>query len=361
MGTPADYRIAGMNMHVRNKGKVAWGVMEESIPGSEPPVDPATEVNDQWYHVLMTGIGGIAIATVSAETASGASTYEFLEIYRPYAKHKIDVVKDGEHGKSKRVTVSGNLNGVLDEAEPYSDVLLYPLTIKAAKYSPFFLRERLMRETTMLIIDGIQVVEVKWYEQGVFKAIFTFIAIVVSCYLSACATTGALVTSMSAAASAFVAYAAMAILVGVVLTAILSFIDNPILAAIVVIVVAVATGQINADSYLKMATLAVEATGTYIQKKFVQEMIEMEEKMKEFRQNHHDLNEKMDEMMESAGMSSNVNKDYALMKMTMPPPGEKPADFLERALNTDYAIIPQDAGVAGKRVSALPNYSKYNN
>lgn len=320
--------------------------------------DTSSYGDDNFNFAGLTGSGMIAIAVVGEplKDAARTPTYEYIEVYQPFAKHHIDVLHDGEHGTSQSVIVRGGLQGINDEE--YSDVLIYPMTRNAVKYTPMFKRERLIRESMMLVIDGIQVVEIKWYEKTIFQVFFMVVAAVVGCLLTACTTTAALLSGSSAAWGALATYVATTIAAGLVVELIISMIDDPFLAALLVVFAAIAFGYYDTNNLVQMATLAVEATGTYMQKKMTQDLIELEEEMKEFMRNANKKMKELEDKMEEAGITSDTQNNFALNKMTMPPPGETPEDFFERVLNRDLAIIEQRPDL-DRRVSvsrALRNF-----
>ncbi len=377
VGKVSDYKPKDVIMHVKNKGKVSYGVSETySGTSKNTGVIDGVGLGDQinpWEKLKRdalfeeydpdfgngfdsldyTACGSICIATISADH-NGQPTYEFLEIYEPFAVHAIDVMYDGEHGTSQRVRVQGGLSGI--KGDEYSDVLLYPITAKSLKVVPIFKRERLIRETSVLIIDGIQVVEIKWYQKGIFKFFFMIVGAVVSCLFAGCVTLGALLAGNAAAWSALALYVFQAVAVGIGISMLLELIDNPLLAALVIIVAGMyGGGGFEGMDYTKMASLAIEATNTYIQKQFAQEMIELEEKAKEMRKKYREASEQMDAVMEEAGMRTDVDSDWILDKASMPPPGEMPKDFFARCLKREFAIIKQDNGNAAVLKTTLPN------
>ena len=296
----------------------------------------------------LSGSGMIAIAVISEPTPAGNPTYEFMEVYSPYAVHHIDVIHDGEHGTSQNVDVRGGLKGINDD--DYSDVLMYPMTKNAIKYTPMFKRERLLRESMILVIDGIQVVEVKWYQKGIFQVLFMVVAAVVGCLLTACTTVALLIAGNTAAWTALGTYVLTTVAAALVMKTVLSMIDNPLLAALMVVAGAILFGSIDTTNMMQMATLAVEATGTYVQKKAIQDMLKLKEEMKEFRRMANKKMRELDNKLEEAGVSLDVQDNFALNKMTMPPPGEAPEDFFERVLNRDLAIIEQRPDLDEKRM-----------
>ena len=231
--------------------------------------------------------------------------------------------------------------------------MIWPITKTTLRMVPIFKRERLMRESTSVIISGIHVTEVKWYEQGIWQVIITIVVVVVSCYLTACAGTAAY-SLAGASATVIIENIAIALVVGFGLEQVLGQIDDPFLAALLVVVIAVATGKISSGEYLKMATLAVEATGTYVQKKTTQELIEMKEKYDEFAKTMNDKIKELEDLMEEAGINNSTNTEFALNRMLLPPAGEHAEDFFARTTNTDFAIINQDDGIRGKSISKLP-------
>ena len=351
-GTSTPDTTKPVKMKVLPDNKVSFGISEGA------PAQPyGTGGLDDLKRIgIDIGTGGIYIA-VSAGTdpVSGQPTYEFIEVYRPYAEHHIDVKKDGEHGTAQTVVVKGGLRGLVTKPDEYSDVLLYPLTKNAVKYTPIFKRERLMRETTMLVIDGIQVIEIKWYEKGIFKVVFFIVAVIVSCWLAACTTLTLLAAGNAGAWGAIASLALTMAATSAVAMVIMELVDDPIIAALLIVALAIAGNWGEAMSNIQMLTLAVEATGTYMQKKAVQTMEALREEFEEFRRMANEKQKELEDMMDEAGMTSNVMTNFALMRMTMPPAGEHAEDFFQRTTNRDSSIIDQTPGIEGKRTSKLPH------
>lgn len=344
IGKMEDYRINNHKLKVNEKGKVGYLVLEDENdfpdPG-EPPTQPGR-----------TPIGGvptreginseIALAIKTGKTDDGRETFQILKLIGTRSSHYIDVIRDGDTGQSGAVVVEGSVVGYLD-AE-YSDVILFPITRTGVEATPIFKRERLMRETTIMIVSGIQVVEVEWWQKGVFKIVFFIAAVVVSCYISACSTIGA-----------YIATAGKLAITSLVIGKLLEEIENPFLAAIAVVVAAVITQDFKKLSLIDMAVLGVEATGTYLQKQIALEMVEKLEEFKESQKKLNEKNKELEENMEENGFDNVNNTEYILEKAIMPPLGELAEDFFERALKRDFSIIKQDEGVKDKLLANLPN------
>ena len=90
------------------------------------------------------------------DPTTGAPRYMEMRIYGIIARHTVNVMRDGEHGKSKSVSVVGGLTGIYTDDE-YSDVVVFPIIYEAAREVPFFRRERFLRESVIIIIDGVYV------------------------------------------------------------------------------------------------------------------------------------------------------------------------------------------------------------
>ena len=192
-----------------------------------------------WGNAFGSGVGGSGMIELRIQDTkdSGAGRPRYLEmrLYKPMAKHKVDVIRDGKHGKSGSVTVVGGLAGIngTDPKKPYSDALMYPVSYEAFRQVKIFKRERLMRETMMVRISAVQMEEVKWYQKGWFKVFMVIAGLVLAWF------TGG--QSIVAVLKALAVMAVMQILMAVI--------DNPILRAIIQIAMVFFSGYIMTGSF----------------------------------------------------------------------------------------------------------------
>ena len=301
------------------------------------------------------GIGIIAVA-VRAKMDDGSEGYEYIELHGPKCKHHIDTYHDPDNGRSASLSVNGSLRGFNDSN--YSDLILFPITENAIKATPIFKRERLLRETMMVVIASIQVTEIEWWQKGIFKVLLAVVGAVVGCLISAClgsAGFSALLAGSSAAWSALAIYVLKTVIISMVVSAVLSQIGSPILAAIFVFFMPMVLAGGLPANLLEMSVHLIEATNTYLQKKMTQEAIEMQEKMEELQRIINKKKEEMERLEKEAGMRTDVIKNYSLARMLETPPGEYPEAFFDRTLNRDLGIIQTRPDLDGTLEAKLPN------
>ncbi len=273
--------------------------------------------------------------------ASGRPRYLELRLYDAAAMHYVDVQRDGEHGKSGKVWIAGGLDNfyVEDDDAPYSDVLLFPLGVDAVDKVPLFKRERLLRESCMLIIGTIQMAEVKWYQQGWFQIVITVVALLLTAWFAPAGQV--LITVLKSAAVMAVLYVAS------------KAITNPLLLAIVSIA-AMVVGAYTPGAGLTMSlTMAVEAAGIVVQTKIAQDVIKLQKEIKEFKEMVNEKQKEIEKMQNEAGMSDH-NADWMLYVASLAPT-EDPEEFFDRALNTEMCnsdveyMVDVDARLPGTK------------
>ena len=255
---------------------------------------------------------------------NGDPTYLEMRFFNMTASHTIDVLYDGTENTAQTVTVEGSLAG-MDEID-YSDVVIFPITKDAVDLVPIFKRERLVRECTGIVIDGIQVVEIKWYEKGWFK-VFMFVVAVFLTWLTGGASMTLYLAIQQVVIATVIAYA---------VAALMSNIDSPILAAIIAVVIMIYTGNLDYSSFMDMAALAVEATGTYLQKKLANDMLKLQEEAEELKREMSEAKKKLEELEDEFGINKHTAKDWILWLASLPPI-EEASDWFDRVLNVDLA------------------------
>jgi len=267
--------------------------------------------------------------------ALGNPTYLEMRFWNMTAKHIVDVKRDGKYGRSFTVTVSGDLKDIDDD--DYSDVVVFPLSEDGVFEVPIFKRERLVRESLCIIIDGIAVTKVKWYQRGIFKVIMFIVAVIISFLIKD--PTFSLVKLVAAIQTAIVAT-----IIGAILQQLLLMIDSPILAAIVAVIAAVLLGNVDFTSFVDVAMLAVEATGTYLQKHFANKMLSLQEEYDAFKKEVNLKRKEMEALEERFGLNKHSDKDWILWLATLPPI-EEANDFFARTLNTNLNELNLDSKI----------------
>jgi len=220
-----------------------------------------------------------------------------------------------------------------DDGEGYTDVIVFPISKYSVDQMPIFMRERLARECLCLIVDGIAVQEIKWYQKGFFKVLMFIVSIAMAWW------SGGATMTISAVVTA-VLEVAIAMAVAHLLS---SVIDNPLLAALIVIVAALVFGDYSNMTLMDKVGLAVEATGTYLQKKMAQDMLKLAEEAKVFQEEVSEAKKEMNKLEEESGLNHYDSK-HILWLSTLPP-YEEAEDFFSRALNRDLNTIELDTKV----------------
>lgn len=258
----------------------------------------------------------------------GNPTYLEIRLYGLWASHNINVMRDGENGQAASVAVRGGLLVDMDDPE-YEDIIVFPISVYAVDNMPLFMRERLSRESLCLIVDGISVAEIKWYQQGWFKVFMFIVAVVLSVVTGG----GSLFVMQD------ILMAAIKIGVATLTASILmSAIDNPLFAAIAMVAFAFMTGNYSMSSFQDLSMLAVEATGTYLQKKMAQDMLKLQDEAKEFQEEMSEAKKEMTKIEEESGMNS-YQSDWLMWLIQNPPTDETADSWAERVLNTDHNTI----------------------
>ncbi len=314
-----------------------FGWKIEDPTQNDSPADPEylNSEYDEYYRGGLSDSTMLELRVQDKPDSAGNPTYLEMRFFNMSSTHTVDVKHDGEHGTSQEVIVQGSLVGITEYMVnfdgDYSDVIVFPLSYEGMMEVPIFRRERLVRESSGLIIDGIAVTEVKWYQKGFFKIVMFVVAVAIS-WLTAGAsfTMAALITA--------VGEALVATAIGAILQAVLAAIDSPFLAAIVTVVALVMFGNVDFTSFADMAMLMVEATGTYIQKHFANEMLSLQEEYEAFKEEVSDKKKEMDELEERFGLNKHSDKDLILWLATLPPV-EDAGDYFARTLNTDLNDI----------------------
>jgi len=222
-------------------------------------------------------------------------------------------------------TSSVDLCDIYDTAT-FINGLLVPLTFKAFKSVPIFKRDRLTKETLMIVVQGVAVSETPWYATLLFKIFMIVLIVVATIIFAPAGQVGAALLSlgMGMAASYALSYIA-------------KMVKSPLLMGIITF----AVGLImlgGAISMLDMISLAVEATGTYMNQKIMIKELEVRKKTREAEEHRNKLARDVKKLEDKFGLNKESNTKYLLYLASLPPV-EHPDDFFGRALNTNLNEI----------------------
>ena len=257
---------------------------------------------------------------------NGNPRYLEMRIYEPTAEHFVDVIRDGEFGQSGSVIIRGGIDGYSgsDPEKPYSDVLMWPISVKSVEEVKIFKRERLIRECSMFYVAAVNMQEVKWYQQGWFRIVIVIVILVVTYITSGAGTKG--VIAVLKAVSAIV-----------VLNVISSLIDNPLIVAVLKAIITIYTGYLDTNTLLQNAALLVEAAGVVVQGYVANEIIKLQEEMVAWRKQINEKEKEMEKMKREVGMDD-FDKEWILYISSLAPV-EDPEDFYDRVQNQDLNEI----------------------
>jgi hypothetical protein len=249
-----------------------------------------------------------------------------MRLYGLRAEHDVNVIRDGKHGKSGSAVVSGGLEGFYhvyneddDEDKPYSDVVMFPISIDSAKQVPIFRRERLVRECAIVRVASISIEETKWYQKGIFKVIMVIVSLVIA-YFYPPAGVSMLVSLLTTAAIMVVLYIASQV------------IDNPYLLALIQII-AIAYGGYSGGTLTVNPAMLVEAAGVVVNTAITIQMIELQAEIKEWQKMVNEKQEEYDKMKEEVGLDE-FNAEWMLYVAGLTP-SEEPEEFFERTLKSE--------------------------
>jgi len=244
--------------------------------------------------------------------------YLEMRLFGCRAREIVNVWKDSEFGRRGEVEIVGGVEGFHGGGNiVYSDVFVLPIKVDSTDMVPIFRRERLIRESLIIHLGAIRMQEVKWYERGIFQIIVVFISLVVAFYTAGGGSAGLVAVIETAVTT-------------LVLKMLIGLIDNPYLKALVT-VIAIAYGAVDGGTLASDMSLLVEATGVVLKAKLEMDMIELKEKVKEFRHELSEQQEEFDKMKEEVGQKE-ITSEWLLYIASLAPV-EYPDDFFERALN----------------------------
>jgi len=251
--------------------------------------------------------------------ASGNPRYICMRLYNPTSKVKVDTVK-GQKGKGARKYIDCSLRNfdTTSDDKPYVDGLIYPLSYEAMRMVKIFKRERLLRETAIVVVSIMQQQKMKWYQSTWMKIVMIVIAVVIAWF------------SAGTMAKFAVALLKMAV-VSVALTILSKVIENKFLLAIIQAVIFLYMGYADTNTWFQNVALMVEATGTVYQGYVVDQMIKMEKEYAEFRKKMNEKEEELKKLQKEAGM--NEERREFLRYLASLPPYETADDYFERTMN----------------------------
>ena len=214
----------------------------------------------------------------------------------------------------------------IDDIATYLNGLVIPLTFDAFKTLPIFKRDRLAKETLMLVVQGIAVTETPWYATTLFK-IFMIILIVVA--------------TIVFAPAGQVGFALLGLGVGLAVSYALSYIAKLVKSPFLMAMITFAVGFMLMGGIVGLVdilSLAVEATGTYMNQKILLTEIENNKKTEAANMHRNKMARELKEIEDKFGLNKESNTKYLLYLASLPPV-EHPNDFFGRALNTNLNEI----------------------
>lgn len=250
------------------------------------------------------------------------NTYIEMRIFDLSARQHVSVIHDHLTGKPKSALVVGSLRNFGDSE--YRDVAIFPITIESAKMIKLFSRERLIRECLCNVICVIKVQEIKWYQSGFFKVIMIIASLIIAYFYPP--------LGISALKSVLATGALL-----VISNFILPKISNPVLRAILQIVLLVAGGWASLGNIASQAILVVEAAGIVLKTKLAIDAEELSKKQSELEDMINEKKKELKEMQDEAGMKEH-DKSW-LMYVASLAPVEEPDEFFDRTLDVGFSEV----------------------
>jgi len=218
------------------------------------------------------------------------------------------------------------------------DLVWFPLEYKEGAHKvAFWERERFMRESIMLGIYSVKVVKVKWYQRGWFKVVIFIVAVIIAVVTGPAGWAGLLSFNTVVMAAAQIV---LIQIVGLIIQKI--FVDNPLIGALVMFAVAVLTQNIelslNLDSMMSLATVALDASNTYLQMEMMKVMKELEKSIDKMKKEFAAAEKELEQLAEEAGGLIRPDDDVTLMLATRPYT-EGTDTYMERTTDVSNAII----------------------
>ena len=267
----------------------------------------------------MAGRFMIELRVQDTPDASDNPRYICMRLYNPTSMLKVDTPK-GQKGKGARKYIYGSLArfNSTDPKKPYTDALIYPLSYEAMRMVKIFKRERLLRETAIVVVSIMQQQKLKWYQSSWMKIIMIVVAVVIT-FISQ--------GSLAKVAAALLKMA----LISVALTVLSKVIENKFLLAIIQAAIFLYIGYADTNSLMQNIALMVEATGTVYQGYVVEQMIKMEKEYADFRKKMNEKEEELKKLQREAGMNEQ-RREFVRYLATLPP-YETADDYFERTMN----------------------------
>ena len=300
---------------------------------SDPDYDPNSPF-DRYGNPMKTNGCVVLQKQLGRSNESESPKYLEVRLYNPSARHIIDVISDCKYSKGFTVSVFGGLlddkNNAWDDEE-YSDTIIFPILHKTYKDVPFFERERFMRECEGVVIDGIKVQEIKWYQKGIFQVLMFFVLLFITWIFTPAASFATVLTQT------IMKYA-----IGIIVSTFMKLIKVPFLAVLFQFAFTfLFGGGIDFTSLADVASMAIEATGTYVQKVLANKMIQLQKEAEALKERINDEKKKLTRLQKETGVGMFDDVNRALWLATLPPI-EDPDSWMRRVVNRDTAIVEID-------------------
>ena len=252
-------------------------------------------------------------------------------------------------GNTVVVTLKIELNNINNKPEPPAvkppeddegneglAKVFFPLEYNAMKKVPLFKRERLLRETTCIMVYAVKKVKLKWYEKTIFKVIFFILAVIFSLW------TGGQSITLYLVVTTAVELAIMALVMNLVAQLLAQLIDAPWLLALVALVIGLLGSWDSAATLMQqafaVATQVMNAVNTYKMATVQKELKKVKEAYEDFMEDIKKSGKELEALMEEAGtMSTEYGANHALRLARMASV-ETPEDMFNRTLNLDNAL-----------------------
>jgi len=229
--------------------------------------------------------------------------------------------------------------GKPDDDEEFNEGLakvFFPLEYKAMKKVPLFKRERLLRETTCVMLYAVKKIKLKWYEKTIFKVIFFIIALIFALW------TGGQSITLYLVITTAVELVITALIVNLIGQMIAKLIDAPWLLALVALVIGLYGSWDQAASLMQqaftVATQVMNAVNTYKIATVEKELAEIKSAYEDFMNDLKKSGKELEALMEEAGTMSTEYGAAAALKLARLATIETPEDMFNRTLNLDSAL-----------------------
>ncbi len=232
--------------------------------------------------------------------------------------------------------------GNIDDAAKFGpNLLFFPFEYKATKKVPFFKRERLLRESTTIILYTVNEVNLEWYEKTWFKVVLFIVLVLIAIFFPGLSWAGWSAFSAEAVVTAVVQIAVTQVL----MQGLLNAIDNPYIAFIVqvaaLLLVGKVSGNINLSNlkFADVASIGLEATGTAVKKYYAQQIKELKEEYDDIAETLNKYEQEIDDFIENNGLQMRDDASDWVIFTTQTAVTETTDSSLNRTTNVDNAII----------------------